>query len=74
MRLEGALPGLHPTVPERDFIMPVHDYDWGPGFKAVDGSGVPNKAPFCAETVCGLRPASSSPLPVTLTLGPTPKS
>jgi hypothetical protein len=39
------LPGLRPTVPERDFIMPVHDYDWGPGFKAVDGSGVPSLAP-----------------------------
>jgi hypothetical protein len=39
------LPGLRPTVPERDFIMPVHDYDWGPGFKAVDGSGVPSNAP-----------------------------
>jgi hypothetical protein len=40
-----ALPGLRPTVPERDFIMPVHDYDWGPGFKSVDGSGVPSNAP-----------------------------
>jgi len=39
------LPGLRPTVPERDFIMPVHDYDWGPGFKAIDGSGVPSHAP-----------------------------
>lgn len=39
------LPGLRPTVPERDFIMPVHDYDWGPGFRAVDGSGVPSHAP-----------------------------
>ena len=35
------LPGLRATVPERDFIMPVHDYDWGPDFKALDGSGVP---------------------------------
>jgi hypothetical protein len=40
-----ALPGLRSTVPERDFIMPVHDYDWGPEFKAVDGSGVPSMAP-----------------------------
>ncbi len=40
-----ALPGLRSTVPERDFIMPVHDYDWGPAFKAVDGSGVPSMAP-----------------------------
>jgi len=40
-----ALPGLRPTLPERDFIMPVHDLDWGPGFNAVDGSGVPTLAP-----------------------------
>jgi len=40
-----TLPGLRSTVPERDFIMPVHDYDWGSGFKAVDGSGVPSLAP-----------------------------
>jgi hypothetical protein len=39
------LPGLRATVPERDFIMPVHDYDWGPDFKALDGSGVPTFAP-----------------------------
>jgi hypothetical protein len=40
-----TLPGLRPTVPERDFIMPVHDYDWGPEFKAIDGSGIPSLAP-----------------------------
>ncbi len=40
-----ALPGLRPTLPERDFIMPVLDYDWGPDFKAVDGSGVASIAP-----------------------------
>jgi hypothetical protein len=40
-----ALPGLRPTIPEPDFIMPVHDLDWGPGFNAVDGSGVPSLAP-----------------------------
>jgi hypothetical protein len=39
------LPGLRPTVPEADFIMPVHDYDWGPEFDPVDGSGVPTLAP-----------------------------
>ena len=39
------LPGLRATVPERDFIMPVHDYDWGPNFNALDGSGVPSLAP-----------------------------
>ncbi len=40
-----ALPGLRPTLPERDFIMPVLDYDWGPDFNALDGSGVPSLAP-----------------------------
>ncbi len=36
---------LRPTIPEVDFIMPVLDYDWGPGFNAADGSGVASKAP-----------------------------
>lgn len=40
-----TLPGLRATVPEPDFIMPVHDYDWGPQFNPLDGSGVPSIAP-----------------------------
>ena len=40
-----TIPQLRPTVPEVDFIMPVLDYDWGPEFKAVDGSGVARNAP-----------------------------
>lgn len=40
-----TLPQLRPTVPEPDFIMPVIDYDWGPGFSAADGSGVASNAP-----------------------------
>jgi len=40
-----TLPALRPSVPEADFIMPVHDLDWGPQFDAVDGSGVPSHAP-----------------------------
>ncbi len=40
-----TLPGLRPTIPEADFIMPVLDYDWGPQFNALDGSGVPTNAP-----------------------------
>ena len=40
-----TLPQLRPTVPEPDFIMPVLDYDWGPQFNAVDGSGVAAHAP-----------------------------
>jgi Alpha/beta hydrolase domain len=30
---------------EPDFIVPVLDYDWGPEFNAVDGSGIPSLAP-----------------------------
>ncbi|MFO1197479.1 MAG: alpha/beta hydrolase domain-containing protein [Burkholderiaceae bacterium] len=37
-----TLPGLRASLPEPDFIMPVLDYDWGPGFDPVDGSGVPS--------------------------------
>lgn len=40
-----ALPGLRPTLPEADFINPVLDYDFGPGFKPLDGSGVPSITP-----------------------------
>ncbi|MFM2208461.1 MAG: hypothetical protein RIQ96_104, partial [Pseudomonadota bacterium] len=40
-----TLPQLRPTIPEPDFIMPVHDYHWGPQFDPVDGSGVPSLAP-----------------------------
>ena len=39
-----ALPGLRPTLPEPDFIMPVHDLDWGERFNALDVSGVPDRA------------------------------
>jgi len=40
-----TLPALRASVPEPDFIMPVHDYDWGPNFNALDGSGIPSLAP-----------------------------
>ena len=40
-----TLPGLRATVPEPDFIMPVHDYDWGPQFNPQDGSGIASIAP-----------------------------
>jgi Alpha/beta hydrolase domain len=40
-----TLPGMRATVPEADFIMPVHDYDWGPQFNNVDGSGIASNAP-----------------------------
>ena len=39
-----TLPGLRSSLPEADFIMPVHDYDWGPRFNAQDGSGIPASA------------------------------
>ena len=40
-----SLPNLRRTVPEADFIMPVYDYDWGPQFNSIDGSGVPSLTP-----------------------------
>ena len=39
-----TLPQLRASAPENDFINPVLDYDWGPGFVAVDGSGVVTNA------------------------------
>lgn len=40
-----TIPLVRATAPEVDFIMPVLDYDWGAGFRAVDGSGVAGNAP-----------------------------
>jgi len=40
-----TLPGLRPTIPEPDFVNPVLDYDFGPQFNYLDGSGVPSIAP-----------------------------
>jgi Alpha/beta hydrolase domain len=40
-----TLPGLRATIPESDFIMPVHDYDFGAQFNYVDGSGIPTITP-----------------------------
>ena len=40
-----TLPGLRETLPEPDFIMPIHDYDWGKKFNARDGSGIASNAP-----------------------------
>ncbi|MEK8050936.1 alpha/beta hydrolase domain-containing protein [Ideonella sp. DXS22W] len=40
-----TLPGLRATVPEPDFIMPVHVLDHGPDFDPVDGSGIASLAP-----------------------------
>ena len=40
-----TIPGLRMTVPEPGFIMPVLDYDWGPQFNELDGSGIPSNAP-----------------------------
>ena len=39
------LPGLRTSVPEADFIMPVHDYEWGAQFNKIDGSGIPSITP-----------------------------
>ncbi len=40
-----TLPGLRATVPERDFIISVLDYDWGPKFNAMDLSGIQTNVP-----------------------------
>ncbi len=40
-----TLPGLRASLPEADFIMPVLDYDWGPQFNMIDGSGIPSNTP-----------------------------
>ena len=40
-----AASGWRTTVPERGFINPVLDYDWGPDFDPIDASGVPTLIP-----------------------------
>ena len=49
-----TLPGLRATVPEPDFIMPVHDYDWGPQFNKQDGSGIASNAPPLIKQVLSM--------------------
>jgi len=49
-----TLPGLRATVPEPDFIMAVFDYDWGPQFNALDGSGIASNAPPRIRQVLGM--------------------
>ena len=49
-----TLPGLRPTLPEDDFIMPVLDYDWGPDFNPLDGSGVASLAPPAIRRVLNM--------------------
>jgi len=49
-----ALPGLRASAPEPDFINPVLDYDWGPQFNALDGSGVPSVTPPRIRQVLGM--------------------
>ena len=39
-----TIPGLPPNAPT-GLMNPVRDYDWGPGFNNIDGSGVPSKMP-----------------------------
>ena len=40
-----SLPGLRPSIPEADFIMPVIDYHWGPEFEVMDAKGIAGNAP-----------------------------
>ena len=46
-----TIPGIRATAPEADFVMPVLDYDWGPGFNALDASGIPTNAPPLVKQV-----------------------
>jgi hypothetical protein len=39
-----SIPGVPPSAPT-GLINPILDYDWGPHFNYVDGSGVPTKIP-----------------------------
>ena len=39
-----TIPGVPATAPS-GLINPLRDYDWGPGFNYVDGSGVPSRMP-----------------------------
>ena len=48
------LPQLRSSVPEPDFIMPVIDYDWGPQFNPVDGSGIVSNAPPLVRQVLSM--------------------
>jgi Alpha/beta hydrolase domain len=50
-----TLPGLRPTIPETDFIMPVLDYDWGLLFNPTDASGVPTNVPPPIRQVIRMR-------------------
>ena len=43
--VSAVAPGWRTTAPERGFINPVLDYDWGPDFDANDASGVPTVIP-----------------------------
>src|SRR5438270_7754627 len=40
-----AVTGWRTTAPERGFINPVLDYDWGPNFQPNDATGVPTLFP-----------------------------
>jgi hypothetical protein len=43
--LSVVAPGWRTTAPERGFINPVLDYDWGPNFQPSDATGVPTLFP-----------------------------
>jgi hypothetical protein len=49
-----TIPGLPGGAPS-GLINPVRDYDWGPGFNSVDGSGVPSKIPPVVKQVIKMK-------------------
>ena len=52
-----TIPGLRATAPERGFINPVLDYDWGRRFDPNDGSGImDNTVPLIKQVIRMLAP------------------
>jgi hypothetical protein len=49
-----AIPGVPEGAPT-GLVNPMLDYDWGPDFNYVDGSGIPSKIPPAIKHVIGMK-------------------
>lgn len=49
-----TIPGMPAGAPT-GIVSPMLDYDWGPGFNYVDGSGVPSKMPPAIKNVIRMK-------------------
>lgn len=49
-----TIPGL-PSGAPTSLINPLLDYDWGPGFNYIDGSGIPSKIPPAIKHVIKMK-------------------